>query len=123
MADASLFNVTTEAGVTVVTLTTECAHIDESIVDTLNRRLMDLATSLKTPAIVLDLSAVEFFGSSFIETMFRLWKRLQSQGSARFAVCGLNHNCREVLEVTHLDQLWTVRTTRAEALTALAIQK
>jgi hypothetical protein len=37
----------------------------------------------------------------------------------RLSLCGLTSYCREVVEITHLDQLWSIFETRDEAVGAL----
>ncbi|MCA9074386.1 MAG: STAS domain-containing protein [Planctomycetaceae bacterium] len=76
------------------------------------------ASKADPPKVIVDLSEVEFFGSSFIEIMFRLWKRL-SDRSGNFALAGLSSYCKEVLNVTNLDKLWMSYDTVDEALAAM----
>ena len=58
------------------------------------------------------------FGSSFIEVLFRLWSRLNGR-QGKFALCGLSEYCHEVIDVTKLDQLWTICDTVDEAVVAV----
>lgn len=76
------------------------------------------ACSAEPPRIVVDLSEVEFFGSSFIELLFRLWKRMNDQGGD-FALAGVSPYCQEVLDVTNLDKLWKSYATVDEAVAAM----
>lgn len=110
------FDVTSISGVTVAVFRPAFSQIDEAVVDLVSRKLIDLVETLSPPNLVLDMTHVDFFGSSFIEAMFRSWKRLQSRPNAKFALCGLKPYCREVLEVTHLDELWPIFATKEEAL-------
>jgi anti-anti-sigma factor len=71
--------------------------------------------------MVLDFSDVEFFGSSFIEVMFRVWKRLQQRGGT-FALANVSTYCQEVLRTTHLDTLWAVCPTVDDAARRLKTQ-
>lgn len=119
MSDLEPFDVTEVSGITVAAFRPNCSQIDEAHVELVSRHLMDLVLNLKKPALVLDLSQVDFFGSSFIETLFRTWKRLQGREGAKFALCGLRPYCREVLEVTHLDNLWTLCADPDEAVAQL----
>jgi anti-anti-sigma regulatory factor len=57
------------------------------------------------------MSSTEFFGSSFIEVLFRVWKRLTSNPGAHLGICAMQPYCREVLHVTHLDTLWQIYDT------------
>ncbi len=76
------------------------------------------ASQAEPPRLVVDLSQVEFFGSSFIELLFRLWKRLTDR-HGRFVLAGVSPYCQEVLSVTNLDRLWQSYGTCEEAVAAL----
>ncbi|MEX0702717.1 MAG: STAS domain-containing protein [Planctomycetales bacterium] len=110
----------TRAGyVTVIGLGPGYETVDESAVEELSDPILDAARSASPPWIVLDLSHTKFFGSSFIEVLFRAYNRLREKGDGRFAICGLTPYCREVVEITHLDRLWKVHSKRAEAVAAV----
>ncbi|MEZ6054011.1 MAG: STAS domain-containing protein [Planctomycetaceae bacterium] len=76
------------------------------------------ASNADPPRMVVDLSQVEFFGSSFIELLFRMWKRLNER-SGQFALAGLSPYCDEVLAVTNLNKLWPSYETTEEAVEAI----
>ena len=119
MASSEPFDVTVDSGVTIAAFRPEFSQLDESQVELISRKLTELVTGITTSSLVLDLTNVEFFGSSFIEATFRTWKRLQGRPGAKFALCGLQPYCREVLEITHLDTLWTLCADRKEAVAQL----
>lgn len=109
--------VTVDRGVTVIGLGTGYESVDEHALDTgLRTSLLELAESADPPVVLLDLSHTNFFGSSFIEILFRLWNRLNSKPGGNFAICGLTSYCLEVLRITHLDTLWHLYDTRDAAL-------
>ena len=95
-----------EGQVTVVALGPEYENLDEPRLDALTDVLLQVAETASPPIVVLDLSHTSFFGSAFIEVIFRMWNRLSEY-------------CTEVLEVTHLDQLWETFDTRDAAIKAL----
>jgi anti-anti-sigma factor len=112
--------VVVDGRVTVVALGPNYKIIDEHCLEGgLGETLIDIAIDATPPLVVLDLSQTQFFGSSFIEVLFRVWNRLQGR-SGRFAICGLTPHCSDVLKITHLDTLWPLMTTRQEAVTALS---
>jgi len=108
-----------ENGVTVVTLGPGCENIDEMALDKLREPLLEAVMTAEPPLVVLDLTGTNFFGSSFIEVLFRMWNRLNSR-SGKFSLCGLTSYCAEIVEITHLDRLWPVCKTRAEAVAMLS---
>jgi anti-sigma B factor antagonist len=112
-------SVTSEAGVTVVTLGPEYENLEETELETLKVALLDVAERAEPPVVVLDLSHLRFFGSALIEALFRAWNHLKTRPGGRLALCGLSGYCREVVEITHLDQLWSIFETRADATRSL----
>ncbi len=112
-----------EGDVTVVVFGSGQRQLDEVGLERIGRQLVEVAQSASPPRLVLDMTPTEFFGSSFIELLFRVWKKLNTQPGARFAISGLQPYCKEVLEVTHLDRLWPLPATLAEAIALFADSK
>lgn len=107
-----------ERGVTIVTYGPDSERITEDCIPETLQSLLAAVTGAQ-PCLLIDLSNVQFFGSSFIEVLFRAWNRIQQQPGGRFALCGLTPNCAEVIEVTNLDRLWKTFPDREAALRAL----
>src|SRR5262245_11947499 len=109
--------VTVEQRVTVIGLGPGYESIDEQVLDGgLRDALLAAAEEADPPLVVLDLSHTTFFGSSFIEIVFRMWNRLQAQPGGNFGLCGVTSYCQEVLRIAHLDTLWRVYSDRAAAV-------
>jgi anti-anti-sigma factor len=106
-------------GVTVVSLGPGYENLDENDLEDVKETLLKVANSADPPLVVLDLTDTKFFGSAFIELLFRSWNRLNSRDGGRFAISGLTTYCQEVVEVTHLDRLWEVHKTSKDAVAAL----
>jgi len=109
-------------GVTVVTLGREYENLDEDNVSKLTDTLLTVAQKAEPSLVVLDLSSTTFFGTCFLGTVFRVWKRLRGREGGRLALCELTPHCEEVLRVTHLDGLWDVFASQEEALSALSVK-
>jgi len=112
-------SVTCEDGVTVITLGPEYETLEETELETLKGALLEVAERADPPLIVFDLSQLRFFGSALIEALFRAWNQLKVRPGGRLSLCGLTSYCREVVEITHLDQLWSIFETRADAVSSL----
>ncbi len=104
---------------TVVVFGPEFANLDEKRVEPMRDFLVEVAAGADPPRLVLDLSQTNFFGSGFLEALFRAWTRLKSSPGARLVLCGLSDHCREVIETTNLDRIWGLAPTREEALRML----
>jgi anti-sigma B factor antagonist len=112
-------SITQEEGVTIISLGEEFESLNDLELENLKGALLDAAVQAEPPLVVLDLSRLRFFGSSFIEALFRAWSQLHTRPGGRMSLCGLTGYCREVVEVTHLDQLWSVFETRDDAVRGL----
>jgi anti-sigma B factor antagonist len=104
-------------GVAVLEFGPGSHSLDEAALQSLQDRILS-ASNVNPPLLVVDLSHIEFFGSSFIEVLYRVWSRLQARGG-RFALCGLSPYCREVIEVTNLNTLWTLYDSLDEAVAGI----
>ena len=106
---------TTPNGVTVVALGAEYENLNEPVLAELEASLLETADSIDPPLLVLDLSHTRFFGSAFLEVLFRVWTRLKKRDGGRFALSGLTDYCAEVVETTHLDDVWPIAPDRQAA--------
>ncbi len=68
--------------------------------------------------IVVDFSHLDYFGSSMLEGLRVLWKRLREH-DGRLAVCRLSAVGKEILQLARFDRLFTVAETVDEAVAAM----
>lgn len=120
MSDASSPHVYREGCVTVIELGEEYQSLDETVLTDLRDLILKAVDDADPPLVVLDLSHTTFFGSSFIELIFRAWNRIEAKKDGRFVLSGLTPYCREVISITHLDELWSIYDTAGEAVKDLS---
>jgi anti-anti-sigma factor len=65
--------------------------------------------------VVIDLQKAAYFGTSMLQVMTALWKRVRARGG-KMALCNVSDMGREVLHVTRFDSLWPMCPSRDEAL-------
>lgn len=106
-----------DGNITIVEFGEDLEHLGEDVMPAVSKAVQEAGQS-SGGKVLLDLSAVKFFGSSFIEVLYRLWKQIQAQ-KGQFVIAGLHPYCREVLEVTNLDKLWTLVPDREAGLAVL----
>ncbi|MBT6157575.1 MAG: STAS domain-containing protein [Planctomycetaceae bacterium] len=122
MAGAKKPVVEQRGSVTVVLLGPDFENVDEAVLEDASSVILEVSQTANPPLVVVDLSHTKFFGSAFIETLFRAWNRLNAEEGGRFCISGLTPYCREVIEVTHLDRLWTLSDTVDEAVATLSAE-
>ena len=67
---------------------------------------------------VVDLQKSAYFGTSMLQVMTAIWKRVRARGG-KMALCNVSDTGREILHVTRFDTLWPICPSRAEALEAV----
>ncbi|MBI1314383.1 STAS domain-containing protein [bacterium] len=82
----------------------------EQIGDDLKAQISTLAH----PVFLLDLTRLEFMGSSIVALIVRLWKATQERGGG-MVIVNSSTMINEVLEIAGLTQVWTVVESRAQA--------
>lgn len=102
-------------GVTVVALGQQYENLDEHLLEDLQHFLLETVDRIDPPRLVIDLSHTKFFGSAFIEVLFRVWNRIKRR-DGRFALCGLTPYCAEVIGITHLDRIWNIVESQQQAV-------
>jgi anti-anti-sigma factor len=93
--------------VTVIRLGSLYENLTEIVLPKLQERMFQVVDTAEPPHVVVDLKNVVFFGTAFIEVLFRIWHRVNRR-DGRFALCGLREYPREVLRVAKLDSVWKI---------------
>jgi anti-anti-sigma factor len=68
--------------------------------------------------VVFDFAKTRYFGSSMLEAMLVLWKRVRGRDGS-MALCNASHEGLEVLQLSKFDTLWPLCDSRQAALTAV----
>jgi anti-sigma B factor antagonist len=68
--------------------------------------------------IIVDLSAVSYFGSAFITFLLRCHHLVSKRGT-ELVLAGVNPNIRELLRITNLEMYWALYDSVNEAVNSL----
>jgi anti-anti-sigma regulatory factor len=71
-----------------------------------------------TRHVIIDLQGIARFGSSFLETLRRIWS-VSKVRDGKLALCNVSEIGREILAVTKFDSLWLICSTMEEALASI----
>ena len=67
---------------------------------------------------VIDLGALDYFGSIMLELLVVLWKRVHAHGG-KLALCNVSPVGLEILQTAKFDTLWPIVPDREQALEAV----
>ena len=68
--------------------------------------------------VIVDLGEIPYFGSTVLEWMVQMWKRIRDKGG-QLATCNASPIGREILAAAKFDKIWGICDTRADAQTWL----
>jgi anti-anti-sigma factor len=106
-----------EQSVNVVTL-----HLPEALdvveFDRINEQVLRLIDGRTGQSWLIDLSAVNYMGSAMLGLLVNLRQRIKA-GGGQLELSSLSPQLVEVFRTCCLERLFTIRRTRAEALTQM----
>ena len=120
MNPSDSLQVSVQSSVTVISTGASYENLDDSILWELKAAILDAVNDAEPPLVVIDLSNTKFFGSAFIEILFRAANRLKSRVGGEFVIAGLTEYCLEVIRLMNLDKIWEIHDSVDEAVSVLA---
>ena len=119
MSNSKYVKAEQQGNVLVITpLFTYAMFAEPSVASELSQ-LQEQVDSPTTEQVIVDLGEIPYFGSTVLEWMAQLWKRVKVKGG-RLAIVRPSDIGREVLAAARLERLWGIFTTRDEALAWLS---
>jgi anti-anti-sigma factor len=70
------------------------------------------------PKILIDFTDIDFVTSAGLRAVLLLMRKAKASGGV-FALCGINEQVREVLDVSGLAEMFSIHPGRAEGIAAL----
>lgn len=84
-------------------------------------RITGQLESKEAPACVVDLSELNYIGSSLVAFIVRIWKAIRKK-EGRMAVVCRHPNVQEVIHLAGLDKVWTICSSTEEAIQSIGVR-
>jgi anti-anti-sigma factor len=107
----------TESGIRVLALTVP-EQLETSLFNEVSDQILNRIDSEPQGSWVIDLSQVEYMGSTLLGLMVNIRQRVK-ESSGQLALCGLNERLDAVFRACSLINLFTICKTRAQAVREL----
>ncbi len=111
----SQFNVQKLGGVTVVDFTV-ASLMDRIDLEKLGGDLYKLVDEQDLRHIILDFSVVQYLSSQAIGILLSLRKKMAALKGSHLVMCGVGPRLMELLKITRLDVVFTVKADQKDAL-------
>lgn len=105
-------------GYSVIAFPKELATAHMADVREAGVRVMEQLSTVKDPACLVDLTALEYMGSSLVASIVRIWKAVREK-NGRMVVVASNDRIADVLRATGLTKVWVVVSTFEAGVHAL----
>jgi anti-sigma B factor antagonist len=109
------FNVSKIGGTTVVEFTT-ASLMDPVQLEEMGGGLYHLVDEEDRRRIVLDFERVQYLSSQAIGMLLGVQKKLAALQGGKLILCGVGPRLMELLKITRLDRVLTVKPTQQEAV-------
>lgn len=105
-------------GYSVISFPAELSTAHMAEVRDAGLQIIDQLSSVKSPACLVDLTALDYMGSSLVASIVRIWKAVKAQ-DGRMVVVASNERIVDVLKATGLTKVWTIVDTFESGVHAL----
>ena len=95
--------------------------MDPVQLESIQQQLFKLVDEQDRRLMILDFSKVEFLSSQAIGIVIGLNRRLAALPHSKLLLCGVNGKLTELLRITRLDRVLTIKPTQKEAINSLAM--
>lgn len=113
------FNVQTIQNATVIEFTIS-SLMEPLELEMIGEALYRLVDEQDKRILILDFERVEFLSSQAIGILLALHKKLRTLRGSKFILCGVGERLRELLRITQLDRLLTIKPTQREAIKSIS---
>lgn len=93
--------------------------MDQIVLEEIAKELYRLIDEEDRRRIVLDFERVEYISSQMIGIILTMQKKLAALKNSKFVLCGVGPKLMELLKITRLDRILTLKPSQREAVKVL----
>ncbi len=93
--------------------------MDQLQLETIGQRLTKLVDEEDQRMVILDFEQVQYLSSQAIGIIISLNKKLSGLKKSKLVLCGVNPKLMELLKITRLDRILTVKKSQHEAINTI----
>jgi anti-anti-sigma factor len=102
----------------IVVPTVDLRELDYQRIEEGAGRILGLLNGSGIKNVVVDFHKTDYYGSTALGFFVKLWRRVRRR-NGRMAFGNVSAHEKEILQITHLDHLWPICSSRIEALEAV----
>ena len=110
-----MFEVQMQGDTAVVTPQKDLREFDFGEIELEGTEILRLLDSRTARNLVIDFRNTDYYGSTALSFFVKLWKRVRANGG-QMVFCNVSAHELEILELTHLNTLWSLCNSQDEAM-------
>jgi len=122
MADAPPYEFDTSKSYALVAFNPSLGDCRWADIELAGNEIKEKLAALDHPNFLMDLTRLEFMGSSVVALIVKLWKAVQEK-NGKMVVVNSNSMIGEVLEIAQLTRVWEIVDSHEEAEHMLGVKK
>jgi anti-anti-sigma factor len=115
---AGIFEIEQQNDTLIIVPAVDMGEWDYQRIEAAGREILELLNGSAIKNLVLDFSKTASYGSTALAVFLKLWKGVRMR-NGRMAFCNVSDHEKEVLQITKLDKMWPICSSRSEALEAV----
>ena len=115
---SDVFGLRQDGDVAIVVLRHDVGSLTDADVLTEVEGLLQRLDTVEVRGVVIDFGKVEYFGSTLLEALLRVWHKVHPDGKT-MALCRVKPVGLEILDVSKFNTLWPICGSRREAAEAV----
>lgn len=104
----------TEEGKSIFVIKKSLTETNWSDIDLVGQEILKSIEKIPRPQLMLDLSELDYMGSSMVALLLRVWKQVNSQ-EGQMVFVNREDGIYEILKLAGLTNIWTICESREEA--------
>jgi len=115
---SGIFDIEQQNTTLIVTPLVDLRELDFHRIEAGAKDVLERLNGKAIKDVVLDFHKTDYYGSTALGFFVKLWKRVRML-NGRMAFCNVSDHEKEILQITRLDHLWLICSSRSEALKAV----
>lgn len=103
---------------TIIVPVVDLRELDYQRIEEAAKDVLDLLNDSSIRNVVLDFHKTDYYGSTALGFFLKLWKWVRSR-NGHMAFCNVSDHEKEILQLTKLDHMWSICSSRREASEAV----
>jgi anti-anti-sigma regulatory factor len=117
--EAKIFDIETDDKIVIINVNFDPSIDADLIILNQIGQVREFIKEINPVGVLFDFSQSGYFGSCMLEAVLEIWNLVKELEKSQMIICELSEIGTEIIELSKLDTLWTIKPTRKESIEIL----